>query len=88
MHLMVIWTIKPENSKAAIQRFTETGAPPPEGVSMLSRWHDVSGGRGFSIAEADDAAAVSKWCHQWSDLLSFEIIPVLDDQQLAGVLAG
>lgn len=88
MHFMIIWTFKPEHSEDAIARFTETGATPPEGVKMLARWHDVSGRRGFAIAQTDDAVAASKWCYQWSDLLSFEVIPVLDDEQLAQVLGG
>ena len=88
MHFLVIWTFRPENSKEAIARFTETGAPPPEGVKMLARWHDVSGRRGFAISETDDSVVISKWCHEWSDLLSFEVVPVLDDEHLAQVLSG
>ena len=85
---MIIWTFKPEHSKDAIARFTETGAPPPEGIKMLARWHDVSGRRGFAIAETVEAVAASKWCHEWSDLLSFEVIPIIDDEGLTKVLAG
>lgn len=88
MHFITTWTFKPEHSKAAIERFKATGAPPPAGVTMLARWHDVAGNRGFAISECDDAVAASKWCHEWSDLLTFEVIPVLNDEQLGAVLAG
>ncbi|MDH3377074.1 MAG: DUF3303 domain-containing protein [Gammaproteobacteria bacterium] len=88
MHFITIWTFKPEQSKDAIERFKATGAMPPEGVTMLARWHDVAGNRGFAISECDDAVAASKWCHEWSDLLTFEVIPVLSDEQLGAVLAG
>ena len=87
MHFMTIWTFSPENRDTAVARFMETGAPPPDGVTMLSRWHDVAGGRGFAIAEADDPVAIAKWTRQWADLLSFEIVPVINDEQIAAVLS-
>ena len=88
MHCAVNWTFKPEQVNTTIERFMETGAPPPEGVNMISRWHDVAGGRGFAIVESDDLTGVAKWCREWGDLLSLEVIPVLNDEQMAQVLAG
>lgn len=88
MHFMIIWTFRPEHSDGAISRFTETGAPPPDGIEMISRWHDVAGHRGFALAHTDDATALARWTRQWNDLLSFEVVPVVDDQQLAAILAG
>ena len=88
MHFMIIWTFRPEHSNDAIGRFSETGALPPEGIEMVSRWHDVAGRRGFAVARTDDASALARWTRQWNDLLEFEVIPVVDDQQLAAVLAG
>jgi hypothetical protein len=88
MHFMAIWTFRPEHSRATIERFLETGGQPPDSVKMVSRWHDVAGGRGFAIAETDDHAAISAWCRQWTDLLTFEVVPVINDEQLAKVLSG
>ena len=86
MHYMTTWTFRPEHTKEAIDRFMETGGLPPEGVTMVSRWHDVGGTRGFAITETDDPVALGKWCNQWNDLISFEIIPILDDEQIKAVL--
>lgn len=86
MRFMTCWTFKPEASRAAIARFKETGGFPPEGVTMVVRYHDVAGNRGWAISECDDPVAASKWCHDWSDLLTFEVTPVLDDQQITEVL--
>jgi hypothetical protein len=88
MHFITTWTFKPEHAKDVSQRFLDTGGTPPEGITLIGRWHDVSSGRGFSIVETDDPIAISKWCHQWYDLLSFEIIPVVDDKQLSVILGG
>ena len=86
MHFMVVWTFEPHASQATIDRFKETGGTPPDGVAMLSRWHDVSGRRGFALAEADDIVPVGKWCRRWNDLLTFKVIPVVDDEQLVEIL--
>ena len=88
MHYIVTWTFGPENHKSAVARFLETGAQPPNGVKMQSRWHDFAGNRGFAIVDTEEPSLVAKWCREWADLLEFEVISVLDDQQLANILQG
>jgi len=88
MKFLTTWKFAPEHRDAVVQRFGETGGPPPDGVTMLARWHDVAGRRGFALCETDDAIAVAKWCREWNDLLEFEIIPVINDEQLVAALAG
>ena len=55
---------------------------------MVGRWHDIAGGRGFTLVESDDAVAVGKFIKEWSDVMSSEVIPLLSDEQLAKVLFG
>ncbi|MEZ5742123.1 MAG: DUF3303 family protein [Burkholderiaceae bacterium] len=88
MVYLTIYRWRPENRKAIVQRFMETGGVPPPGVKLLSRWTDVAGGRGFSLTEADDPVAASKFAYAWNDLMSFEMVPVVSDEQLGQVLAG
>jgi len=38
------------------------------------------------LAESSDAVAISKWTQGWTDLLSFEITPVLTDEEVAEVI--
>jgi len=88
MLFISIYTFRPAQRNEAVSRFLETGGPPPEGVKMLGRWHDAGLHRGFALAEANDIEAVAKWCHDWSDLLDFEVVPVLDDEQVGRVLSS
>ncbi len=53
---------------------------------MVGRWHSAEGNRGFLLAEADDVKAMAAWTYEWSDLLSFEIAPVLDDDEFSDVI--
>ena len=88
MQFVIHFVFAPEHRDAAQARFTETGAPPPQGVKMIGRWHCVQGREGFLLCEANDAAALANWIQQWCDLLTFRVLPVVDDQQMAQIIGG
>ena len=82
----ITYSLSTQNRDAAQSRFKATGGLPPEGATMLGRWHCAQGLKGFIVAEASDAEAIAMWIQQWSDLLSFEITPVVDDDQISRVI--
>ena len=86
MLFVVHWEFPSEIRDAANGRFKETGGMPPEGVKMLGRWHFSEGGEGMAVCEADDAVALGIWVHAWSDLLTFRIVPVTDDEGVMKIL--
>lgn len=49
----------------------------PEGLRYVDSWVDVNLGRCFQLVECDDLALLSTWIAQWSDLVEFEVIPVV-----------
>jgi hypothetical protein len=82
----VTYKASSQHRDAIQNRFKETGALPPEGVKMLGRWHSADGAKGFVLAETSDAVAIGAWCQDWTDILAFEITPVLDDDQMMQVI--
>ena len=84
----ISYEISNDNRNEAQDRFTSTGALPPEGVTMLGRWHSVAGLYGFMVAETDNAEALFTWTQSWTDLLTFEITPVVGDEEAARVLGS
>ena len=88
MRFMVTYTIKPEARPAAVEKFVETGGPPPEGVTMLGRWHDAGLLRGYTLCESDSVVQVAKWTREWADHITQEVVPVLNDEEIGQVLAG
>ena len=82
----ITYEFSTEDRDVVQKRFKETGAPPSEGVTMHGRWHAVAGHVGFLIAESSDAVAIGKWMQSWTDLLSFEITPVITDEEVAEVI--
>ena len=87
MKFIVKWRIPKGSVVDSEQRFLKTGAPPPAGVTMLGRWHGMSGG-GVLIAETSDAKALYAWLGYWNDLLEFETTPCVEDAEAGEVLAA
>ncbi len=86
MTFMLTFSLPIDTIEERTSRFLETGAPPPEGVEMLGRWHSISGARGWVLASTNDPKALFRWVRSWADVLEFEVEPVLDDQEAAEVL--
>jgi hypothetical protein len=87
MLFLCLWSYPPERRDQIQARFKATGGPPPEGVKMIGRWHGFGVGRGACVAETADEVPLAKWAQEWSDLMTLEIFPVLDDQNMAKLMA-
>ena len=86
MKYMVTWRIAPEQYRAAMERFRDTGAPAPEGVAMLGRWHAPGSRTGFQLVEAGDPVPLARHMADWGDLLELHVTPVLEDAEAAAAL--
>jgi hypothetical protein len=88
MQFMITYAFRPEVRNAAQARFKATGGLPGEGATMLGRWHAVAGNSGFVLAESNDTVAIGKWMQEWTDLLTFDVIPVNNDEDVLKVLGA
>ncbi len=89
MQFMNVWKIRPGCMEAAAKRFLETGgAPMPEGVKLLGRWHAADLSCGYSLSETDDPAAAYRLSVTWGDVLEMETHPVVGDETAGAALAA
>lgn len=51
---------------------------PPEGFTFQGHWARADGTGGIFVADASSAAAVLEAASAFSDLMEFEIVPVVD----------
>jgi hypothetical protein len=86
MLFVVTYSVRSEDRNAGQERFKKTGGQPPKGVRMIGRWHSVEVRRGVIVCETDDAQALASWVQQWSDLVTFDIYPAIDDTGFAKLL--
>lgn len=77
MLFMVIERFKNRDAKAVYRRFREQGRGAPEGLTYVGSWIESNLDRCFQIMECDDARLLQQWVVFWSDLIEFEIVPVV-----------
>ena len=81
------WTHTTHARNTVIKKFLETGGMPPEGVQMLSRYHNLDGSGGFAVCETDNAGALADWALDWNGLIDIKITAIMDDDTIGGRLA-
>jgi hypothetical protein len=81
MKYMITWNLPHGTYKQTAERFLDTGAPLPEGLTSLGRWHSVDQKIGFHLVETNDGKALIQHAAEWKDLLDMTIVPVLDDAE-------
>lgn len=77
MLFMVIERFKDRDAKAVYRRFREQGRGAPEGLTYVGSWIEANLDRCFQLMECDDARLLQQWVAFWSDLIEFEIVPVV-----------
>jgi uncharacterized protein DUF3303 len=63
------------------RRFREQGRMAPEGLCYVSSWVTVDLARCYQIMECEDRRLLDEWINRWSDLVSFEVVPVVSSAQ-------
>ena len=68
------------------ERAAARGRMLPDGLRYVSSW--VAAGdmdRCFQLMETDDPALFGAWTAQWSDLVAFEVVPVVTSAEAAAL---
>lgn len=88
MKYLCYFTTEPNTAQQteAIRRFKETGGQPPAGARLLGRWIRADFRGGIVLLESDDPKALTQFGLMWSDVMTLEIVPVVEDQDLVEVL--
>ena len=69
------------------RRFRERGRLAPVGLAYVSSWVDLELTRCWQVMETDDRALLDRWIQQWSDLVDFEVHPVMTSKEAAERIA-
>lgn len=81
MLFMVIEHFRDGDALAVYRRFRQSGRMAPDGLRYVDSWVDGSMSRCFQLMETDDLGLLQQWVAAWSDLVSFEIVPVVSSKQ-------
>lgn len=80
---MIVEHFKNGNPVPIYRRFHERGRLAPEGLQYISSWVDDKLERCFQLMETPDITCLQEWIANWSDIVDFEIYPVISSQEAA-----
>lgn len=83
MLYMVIEHFKNQDPLPVYRRFRDKGRMAPEGLTYISSWVDIQFRSCFQIMETEDRKLLDQWIGNWSDIVDFEIIPVMISKEAA-----
>jgi len=78
---MVIENFKNGDAVPVYRRFRDRGRMAPEGLSYVSSWVNDKLDRCFQVMETKDRALLDQWIANWSDIVDFEVYPVIDSSE-------
>jgi hypothetical protein len=59
------------------RRFGDHGRLAPEGLGYVASWLTEDFKRCYQVMQCDDRQLLEQWISRWSDLVRFEVIPVV-----------
>lgn len=88
MLFIVVEHFKNNDAVPVYRRFRDRGRLAPEGLHYISSWVDEKLERCFQIMETDERGLLDEWIANWSDIVDFEVIPVLSSKVAAERVAS
>jgi len=84
---MVVEHFRNQDPVPVYRRFRDRGRLAPEGLQYVSSWVDERLERCFQLMETDDRNLLDEWIANWSDIVEFEIYPVISSKEAAEKVA-
>ncbi len=84
MKYMIIERYRPGRVKEIYERFDVKGRMMPEGVNCIGSWSNTDVTVWYQLMESDSEEKLQEWIRCWSDLVDFEIVPVISSATARG----
>lgn len=81
MVYMVVEQFKNGDAIPVYRRFRDRGRLAPEGLTYLTSWVEENLQRCFQLMETNDRKLLDEWIAHWSDIVDFEVIPVMTSKE-------
>ena len=83
MLYMVIERFRGGDAVPVYRRFRERGRLAPDGLTFVNSWVDDSLRICFQLMRTDRRELIDEWMSRWSDLVEFEVYPVVTSAEAA-----
>lgn len=78
---MVVEHFENKDAVSVYRRLRERGRMAPDGLAYISSWVDHQFERCYQVMEADDRAVLDEWMANWSEIIDFEVHPVITSEK-------
>ena len=83
MLYMIVEKFKNQDPVPVYRRFRDRGRLAPEELQYVSSWIDEKLERCFQLMETADRKLLDEWIANWSDIVEFEVYPVISSEEAA-----
>ena len=88
MLFLVIEHFRDGDPVPVYRRFREQGRLASPDLRYVASWVTTDLARCFQVMECDDRAVLDAWIERWSDLVDFEVLPVITSPEAAAAVAA
>lgn len=88
MLYMVVEHFKGGDPLPVYRRFRDYGRLAPDGLEYVSSWVDDKLGTCFQLMETDERRLLDDWMANWSDIVEFDVYPVMASKDAAARVAS
>jgi Protein of unknown function (DUF3303) len=81
MLYMIIERFKNGDPVPVYRRFRDHGRLLPDGLKYIASWVTVDMAICYQVMECEDRAVLEQWIARGSDLVDFEVVPVITSAQ-------
>ena len=81
MLYMIIESFKNGDAVPVYRRFRAQGRLAPESLKYVSSWVTSDLTKCYQLMECDGLELLQQWMARWSDLIDFEVVPVITSAQ-------
>ena len=84
---MLVEHFKNKDAVPVYRRFRDRGRMVPEGLIYVSSWVDQKLECCYQLMETGDRVLLDEWMANWSDLIDFEVHPVVTSKEAVEKIA-
>ena len=80
---MIVEHFRNGDAAPVYRRFNDHGRMAPDGLAYVSSWTTEDLTTCYQLMETSDPSLLDGWMRHWSDLVDFEVHPVITSQEAA-----
>jgi hypothetical protein len=87
VHYLVIEQFHNGDPAPVYRRYRASGRLMPDGLEYVSSWITEDLARCYQVMDAPERDLLDQWMANWSDLVDFEVLPVLSSAEVQARIA-